>query len=61
MFLSAFWPSIELKYLGNDTFKLKRFPLQMHFIDNKIMFEGDLIWDMKNKYFEKNVVKVLKK
>lgn len=47
MFLSAFWPSIELKYLGNDTFKLKRFPLQMHFIDNKIMFEGDLIWDMK--------------
>ena len=61
MLLSAFWPSIELKYLGNDTFKLKSFPLQMHFIDNKIMFEGDLIWDMKNKYFEKNVVKVLKK
>ncbi len=61
LFLSAFWPSIELKYLGNDTFKLKRFPLQMHFIDNKIIFKGDLIWDMKNKYFKRNVAKVLKK
>ena len=63
MFLSAFWPNIELKYIGNDTFKLKRFPLHLHFIDNKIIFEGDLIWDMKNKYFVKNIdmVKVLKK
>lgn len=61
LFLSAFWPKIELKYIGNNQFKLDRFPLELKFIDNKIIFTGDLIWDMKNKYFVKNKEKILKK
>lgn len=59
--LSAFWPNIELKYISNDTFKLEKFPLRMQLYDNKILFTGDLIWDMKNKPFVKINSKTLKK
>ena len=61
LFLNAFWPNIELEFLQNDTFKLAKFPLQLQFVDDKIMFTGDLIWDMKGKYFTKTKAKTLKK
>lgn len=61
LFLNAFWPNIQLEYLDNDTFKLDKFPLLMRCIEDKIIFNGDLVWDMKNKYFEKNKQKILKK
>lgn len=61
MFLSVFWPKIELIYRGNNTFKLDKFPLQLQFIDDKIIFTGDLIWNMKNKEFKKVNNRILKK
>lgn len=61
LFLNAFWPNIQLEYLDNNTFKLDKFPLSMHYIEDKIIFNGELVWDMKNKYFEKSEQKVLKK
>ena len=53
LYLSAFWPNIELKYLGDDTFQLERFPLQLKYKDNTITFIGELTWDMKDKKFIK--------
>lgn len=53
LFLSAFWPNIELSYIGNDCFKLLRFPLQIKFNDTGVVFFGDLVWEMKNKQFLK--------
>lgn len=61
LFLNAFWPNIQLEYLDNNTFKLDKFPLFVQFFENKIIFTGDLVWDMKNKFFEKKEEKILKK
>lgn len=61
LFLSAFWPNIELKYLGDDNFKLDKFPLYLKHYNDKILFSGELEWEMKDKYFIKNKCKVLKK
>lgn len=61
LFLSAFWPEIELEYIGNDTFNLDKFPLKIIFLNNKLQFQGELVWEMKNKDFLKKEEKVLKK
>lgn len=61
LFLNAFWPNIQLEYLDNNIFKLDKFPLFIQFFENKIIFTGDLVWDMKNKFFEKKEEKILKK
>ena len=61
LILNAFWPNIQLEYIKDNTFKLDKFPLLMHFNNNKIIFTGELVWDMKNKFFEKKGKKVLKK
>lgn len=63
LFMSSFWPKIELKYIGDDTFKLDKFPLQVKFEDDGLIFFGDLIWEMKDKKFirKKEPVKILKK
>lgn len=61
LFLSAFWPNIELSYIGNDCFKLSRFPLHIKFNDDGVVFFGDLVWEMKNKQFLKKEKEVKNK
>lgn len=54
LFLSAFRPKIELEYIDDDTLKLSKYPIKLKLFDNAIVFVGDSIWDMENKYFVKN-------
>ncbi len=61
LFLNLFWPRIELKYLGNDIFKLDKFPLYLRYYHDKIVFFGELEWEMKDKDFVKIQSKILKK
>lgn len=53
LFMSCFWPKMELKYLRDDVFSLDRFPLNVKFIDDGLVFQGELVWDMKDKKFIK--------
>lgn len=56
LFLSAFWPRIELEYIGDNTFKLNKYPLNIKFEDGGLEFQGELIWEMKDKKFAKKNV-----
>lgn len=54
LFLSAFRPKIELEYINDGVLKLSKFPITLKLCDDGIVFVGDSVWDMENKFFMKN-------
>ena len=53
LFVSMFWDKVELKYIKDNVYKLKSFPMEVHIWDDYLIFSGNHEWNMKGKKFIK--------